>query len=295
MVCRTSPPPGAGGDRPRLLGPAAVRHAGGRHGDAGGWQPDRRLAARGLFPGPLGLLCADSRGTLCWHTMCVPAHALLPRQLPDCKCVVPPASSKHLHQGPGRTHPPAAHTSHPRQYYEAGGTSTGDYPVTDLIQMIGRASRPGLDDVGKVRRRRAQRARPRSRALSRTSCPWPLGKRFRTGWGRSGRGPRLSLHSALARPWPYRPGPLHTSPAGAADVPPRSTTKRSCWSRPPPRGRGRAAGPRPPPPPPAPPPAGRRAGRSLSTHQPPALPPLAPAHPVLYTRHPPLHLVRRCC
>jgi len=37
------------------------------------------------------------------------------------------------------------------QYYDSAGSGSGDYPVTDLIQMIGRASRPGLDDVGKVR------------------------------------------------------------------------------------------------------------------------------------------------
>lgn len=35
------------------------------------------------------------------------------------------------------------------QHYEPGGpASAPDYPVTDLIQMMGRAGRPGVDDSG---------------------------------------------------------------------------------------------------------------------------------------------------
>ena len=34
------------------------------------------------------------------------------------------------------------------QYYDAGGAGAADYPVTDLLQMMGRASRPGIDDAG---------------------------------------------------------------------------------------------------------------------------------------------------
>jgi pre-mRNA-splicing helicase BRR2 len=36
------------------------------------------------------------------------------------------------------------------QYYDSSGGGGGDYPVSDLVQMMGRASRPGLDEVGKV-------------------------------------------------------------------------------------------------------------------------------------------------
>lgn len=36
------------------------------------------------------------------------------------------------------------------QYYDGTGLGASDYPVTDLIQMLGRASRPGVDDVGKA-------------------------------------------------------------------------------------------------------------------------------------------------
>lgn len=35
------------------------------------------------------------------------------------------------------------------QFYDGTGQGGNDYPVTDLLQMIGRASRPGLDDVGR--------------------------------------------------------------------------------------------------------------------------------------------------
>ena len=36
------------------------------------------------------------------------------------------------------------------QSYEAGGATGGaDYPVTDLLQMMGRASRPDIDDAGR--------------------------------------------------------------------------------------------------------------------------------------------------
>mmetsp|Transcript_3106 Transcript_3106/g.7162 ORF Transcript_3106/g.7162 Transcript_3106/m.7162 type:complete len:2217 (+) Transcript_3106:149-6799(+) len=34
------------------------------------------------------------------------------------------------------------------QYYDAGGAGSADYPVTDLLQMAGRASRPLVDDHG---------------------------------------------------------------------------------------------------------------------------------------------------
>ena len=34
------------------------------------------------------------------------------------------------------------------QYYDVTGQGTNDYPVTDLLQMMGRASRPLLDDTG---------------------------------------------------------------------------------------------------------------------------------------------------
>ena len=37
------------------------------------------------------------------------------------------------------------------QYYDGTGLGASDYPVTDLIQMLGRASRPGIDASGKVR------------------------------------------------------------------------------------------------------------------------------------------------
>jgi hypothetical protein len=33
------------------------------------------------------------------------------------------------------------------QYYDGTGLGASDYPVTDLIQMLGRASRPGVDEV----------------------------------------------------------------------------------------------------------------------------------------------------
>eukprot|EP00955_Chlamydomonas_euryale_P020740 219790-Chlamydomonas_euryale.AAC.1 len=35
------------------------------------------------------------------------------------------------------------------QTYDAAGTASSDYPVTDLLQMLGRASRPNIDDSGK--------------------------------------------------------------------------------------------------------------------------------------------------
>ena len=36
------------------------------------------------------------------------------------------------------------------QYYDASGATGGaDYSVTDLLQMMGRASRPDIDDVGR--------------------------------------------------------------------------------------------------------------------------------------------------
>ena len=35
------------------------------------------------------------------------------------------------------------------QYFEASGSGASDYPVTDLLQMMGRASRPNIDDAGK--------------------------------------------------------------------------------------------------------------------------------------------------
>jgi pre-mRNA-splicing helicase BRR2 len=36
------------------------------------------------------------------------------------------------------------------QYYDAtGATAGGDYSVTDLLQIMGRASRPDIDDVGR--------------------------------------------------------------------------------------------------------------------------------------------------
>ena len=34
------------------------------------------------------------------------------------------------------------------QYYDGTGLGASDYPVTDLLQMLGRASRPGVDEVG---------------------------------------------------------------------------------------------------------------------------------------------------
>lgn len=34
------------------------------------------------------------------------------------------------------------------QYYDGTGLGASDYPVTDLLQMLGRASRPGIDEVG---------------------------------------------------------------------------------------------------------------------------------------------------
>eukprot|EP00878_Enallax_costatus_P009764 GHUV01010197.1.p1 GENE.GHUV01010197.1~~GHUV01010197.1.p1 ORF type:complete len:1043 (+),score=291.77 GHUV01010197.1:469-3129(+) len=34
------------------------------------------------------------------------------------------------------------------QYYDGSGLGASDYPVTDLLQMLGRASRPGTDEVG---------------------------------------------------------------------------------------------------------------------------------------------------
>ena len=35
------------------------------------------------------------------------------------------------------------------QYYDAGRSMGADYPVTDLLQMMGRASRPDIDDAGR--------------------------------------------------------------------------------------------------------------------------------------------------
>jgi replicative superfamily II helicase len=34
------------------------------------------------------------------------------------------------------------------QYFDASGSGNSDYPITDLIQMMGRASRPNIDDSG---------------------------------------------------------------------------------------------------------------------------------------------------
>ena len=36
------------------------------------------------------------------------------------------------------------------QYYDPSGSAAADYPVPDLVQMVGRASRPGLDEAGRV-------------------------------------------------------------------------------------------------------------------------------------------------
>lgn len=36
------------------------------------------------------------------------------------------------------------------QYYDGTGLGASDYPVTDLLQMLGRASRPGVDEVGRL-------------------------------------------------------------------------------------------------------------------------------------------------
>lgn len=36
------------------------------------------------------------------------------------------------------------------QAYDGTGLGASDYPATDLIQMMGRASRPGIDAAGKV-------------------------------------------------------------------------------------------------------------------------------------------------
>lgn len=33
------------------------------------------------------------------------------------------------------------------QFYDGTGLGASDYPVTDLLQMLGRASRPGVDEV----------------------------------------------------------------------------------------------------------------------------------------------------
>lgn len=39
------------------------------------------------------------------------------------------------------------------QYYDGSGATGGqDYPVTDLLQMMGRASRPDLDQSGRCAR-----------------------------------------------------------------------------------------------------------------------------------------------
>lgn len=35
------------------------------------------------------------------------------------------------------------------QYYDGSGLGASDYPVTDLLQMLGRASRPGIDEVSR--------------------------------------------------------------------------------------------------------------------------------------------------
>ena len=34
------------------------------------------------------------------------------------------------------------------QFFDASGSGSSDYPVTDLLQMMGRASRPDIDDSG---------------------------------------------------------------------------------------------------------------------------------------------------
>ena len=35
------------------------------------------------------------------------------------------------------------------QYFDGTGAGGTDYPVTDLLQMMGRASRPNVDDSGR--------------------------------------------------------------------------------------------------------------------------------------------------
>ena len=44
----------------------------------------------------------------------------------------------------------ASMSCEPMQAYDAvGATGGADYPVTDLLQMMGRASRPDIDDAGR--------------------------------------------------------------------------------------------------------------------------------------------------
>ena len=41
---------------------------------------------------------------------------------------------------------------HAQAYDAVGATGGADYPVTDLLQMMGRASRPDIDDAGRCAR-----------------------------------------------------------------------------------------------------------------------------------------------
>ena len=79
---------------------------------------------------PLLLLLLQSR----LHAECCTAM----RPVPSPK-VAPPPSSITL----PCTVPPAC-----LQYYDVTGQGTNDYPVTDLLQMMGRASRPLHDEQG---------------------------------------------------------------------------------------------------------------------------------------------------
>ena len=48
------------------------------------------------------------------------------------------------------------------QYYDASGATSGaDYSVTDLLQMMGRASRPDIDEVGRCAAARPTAILPR--------------------------------------------------------------------------------------------------------------------------------------
>jgi pre-mRNA-splicing helicase BRR2 len=93
------------------------------------------------------------------------------------------------------------------QYYDGSGLGASDYPITDLLQMLGRASRPGIDEVRRT-----------GRACTRPLCADPV-----AGWSLAFNTPRARhcWHAAdcASRPGMHRrPPPLHANTRARAQV-----------------------------------------------------------------------------